>query len=235
MIEAGMVAIVTGASKGIGRAVAIELLARGVHVVGTSRSGANFDGLAAASTLGGRFHGVRSDVRLEADNRALIAETLAQFGRLDILVNNAGLGHFAPLGDLTYAQWDEVLATNLRGVFSLTKEALPTMIARRSGAIVMIGSLASRNTFAGGAAYCASKFGLLGLAECLMLDARPHNIRVATIMPGSVDTDFHPGDDHAWMLTAEDVGKSVIHVLKSEDSCLVSRVELRPFQVRSAG
>jgi len=150
-------------------------------------------------------------------------------GGLNILVNNAGLGIFAPVGDLTIEAWKEIIDTNLSGVFYCCRNAIPMLRHSGGGAIVNISSLAGRNPFAGGAAYNASKFGLNGFSEAMMLDHRRDGIRVTYVMPGSVDTDFSPRSDRAsWKIAPEDVADIVLAVLRMPERTTVSRVEVRP-------
>lgn len=151
------------------------------------------------------------------------------FGGIDILVNNAGVGIFRPVSDLTLNEWKTTLETNLSGVFYCCKEALGRMRPRGGGSIVNISSLAGRNPFATGAAYNASKFGLNGFSEALMLDHRNEGIRVTYVMPGSVDTDFSPRSGRApWKIAPEDVAAVVLAVLRMPQRTTVSRVEIRP-------
>jgi NADP-dependent 3-hydroxy acid dehydrogenase YdfG len=151
------------------------------------------------------------------------------FDGLDILVNNAGIGIFSPVAELTYEAWKETLDTNLSGVFYCCKEGIPRLRERGGGSIINISSLAGRNPFAGGAAYNASKFGLNGFSEAMMLDHRNDKIRVTYVMPGSVDTDFSPRSQRAsWKIAPEDVADVVISVLRMPERTTLSRVEMRP-------
>jgi NAD(P)-dependent dehydrogenase (short-subunit alcohol dehydrogenase family) len=154
-------------------------------------------------------------------------------GGLDVLVNNAGVGTFAHVSEITPEAWDQVIGTNLTGVFYCSHAAIPHFRKRGGGAIVNISSLAGKNAFAGGAAYNASKFGLEGLSEAMMLDLRYENVKVAYVMPGSVATEFagrEPGAADSWRLTSEDVAEIVLDILAQDRRALASRVELRPFQ-----
>ncbi|HET7699198.1 MAG TPA: SDR family oxidoreductase [Vicinamibacterales bacterium] len=233
-----MVGIVTGGSKGIGLAVARALLERGTQVAITGR---NEKDLARAHERLGGGAGVlpiAADVRNPADAQRTVDETVARFGRLDILVNNAGVGRFAHVADMSIDTWREVVDTNLSGVFYCTRAALPEMRRAGGGYIVNISSLAGKNAFTGGAAYCASKAGLNAFSEALMQEVRYDNIRVSYVMPGSVATAFsHPdgvqpqGTDD-WKLTADDVARVVVDLLSHEARSLASRVELRPSRPR---
>lgn len=226
----GKVAVVTGGTRGIGRAVVGALLEHGACVVFSARSAAAVENVEAeiAAAHGGRVRGVVADVRVEEDCERLVAAAVESFGRLDILVNNAGVGVFKPLAEMTTDEWRRQLATNLDGVFFLSRAAILHLKAAGGGWIVNVGSLAGRNAFAGGTAYNASKFGLLGLSEALMLEVRHDGIRVTCVMPGSVCTDF--GDGHAaeWMLTPDDIARVVLDVLAFPERALPSRVEIRP-------
>lgn len=226
------VAVVTGGSRGIGAAVVAALLDRGWRVVFGARDEA---GVRRAETAwkgkaGDRVSGLPGDVRRREDCERLVATALQRFGGLDLLVNNAGVGRFGPLAEMSDDQWSLQLDTNLTGVFFCCRAAIPHLRARGGGWIINVGSLAGRNPFAGGTAYNASKFGLVGLTEALMLEVRHDNIRVSCVMPGSVATDFG-GDPHAgieWKLHAEDVARVVTDLLAFPDRALPSRVELRP-------
>jgi NAD(P)-dependent dehydrogenase (short-subunit alcohol dehydrogenase family) len=224
------IAIVTGGSRGIGRGIAEALLGEGWKVWICSR-----DPQQAVKEMAGRFgdrvDGRPVDVRSQDQVERFVAEVLEADRRVDLLVNNAGLGIFAPVDQLSGEQWREVLETNLSGPFYFLRAVAPAMKARGSGWIVNVASLAARNPFAGGAAYNASKFGLLGLSEAAMLDLRQHGIRVASILPGSVDTGFsHPsgGQDRSWRLRPTDVAAMVLHLLSYPDHALPSLIEMRP-------
>ncbi len=232
---AGRVAIVTGSTKGIGRAIARDLLREGVHVTISARTAEAVERtvreLGGAEGAGGEAFGVPCDVRDPGACEALVARTVERFGRLDILVNNAGVGRFASVEELSLEDWHVQIETNLNGVFYLTRAAVPHLKERGDGWIVNIGSLAGRNPFAGGAAYNATKFGLLGMTEAMMLDLRHQGIRVSLVMPGSVSTAFggrEPGPEDAWRLTADDVARAVVDLLRYPANALPSRVELRP-------
>lgn len=225
------VALVTGGSRGIGRAVVEALLNEGWVVHLCSQSQESVDRALAAVSHRGRVFGHTVDIRSQEAVDSLVAEVVAQSGRLDCLVNNAGLGRFGPVDSLTGDDWRLVMRTNLDGAFYALHAAARVMIERGSGWIINIASLAAKNPFAGGAAYNASKFGLLGLSEAAMLDLRHHGVRVTAILPGSVDTDFRPPTrrpDTDWMLAAEDIAEAVLDVLRYPARALPSRIELRP-------
>ena len=227
------VAVVTGSSKGIGYAIAEALVRNGASVTVSSR---HTEELRAATERlnglgGGRAFGVRCDVRLPGDVQELIDRTVAEFGGLDILVNNAGVGHFAPAGELSIEQWEQTIATNLSGVFYCCREAIPHLKRRGGGWIINIASLAGKNPLAGGTAYNASKFGLVGFSEALLLDVRNDNIRVSYLMPGSVATEFNhhtPSNSDAWKIQPEDIAQVVLDLLEVPARTMPSRVELRP-------
>lgn len=226
----GQVALVSGGSRGIGRAVVETLLAEGLRVYFCSRSQESVDEALAELRRGGggeRVFGRAVDVRDEAAVGRFVAEVEKEAGRIDVLVNNAGVGLFAPVDEISGEDWRRVLGTNLDGPFYFLRATAPGMRRRGSGWVINIASLAGKNAIPGGAAYNASKYGLLGLAEAAMLDLRGDGIRVTTILPGSVDTDFHQrGGD--WMLRPEDVARAVRDLLAYPPRALPSHVELRP-------
>lgn len=227
------VAVVTGGSRGIGRGIAEALLAAGWRVHLCSRNPSSVD--EALRDLRERYagrevQGRAVDVRNQEEVETFIRGVLDRENRIDCLVNNAGLAHFGPVDELTGDQWREVLQTNLDGCFYFLHAVAPAMKRRGSGWIFNIASLAGRNPFAGGGAYNASKFGLIGLSEAAMLDLRPHGVRVAAILPGSVDTGFgHRGSrDRGWMLKPADIASMVLHLLSYPPHALPSLVEMRP-------
>ncbi len=227
----GKAAVVTGGSKGIGLAIARMLAEHGAAVTIGARNRDEVDAavLELKGSRSGRAHGVACDVRRSEDCERLIAEAVQAFGRLDVLVNNAGIGVFTSVEETSEETWRAQLATNLDGAFFCARAALP-LLKRQGGWIVNIGSLAGKNAFAGGAAYNASKFGLLGFSEALMLEVRHAGVRVTCVMPGSVGTSFGPGRHAAeeWKLTPEDVAEVVRDVLAFPERALPSRIELRP-------
>lgn len=212
------VALVTGGTKGIGRAIAERLIRAGATVVVCARNSAEIPG---AETI-------EADVADESQVKTMFATILREHGGLDILVNNAGVGLFSKLGELTPADWHKVIDTNLSGVYYCCHHGLPLIHAKGGGFIVNISSLAARNPFAGGAAYNASKFGLNGMTEAMMLDHRYENVRVCTIMPGSVSTEFGRAGKADWKIQPEDVAEAVAMVLAMPERTLISRVEIRP-------
>jgi 3-oxoacyl-[acyl-carrier protein] reductase len=229
----GKKAIVTGGSRGIGFAVAKALLAEGADVLISGRKQESLDKALKelGSVPGGKAFGFASDVSKSQDAAALFAFADKELGGLDYLINNAGIGVFRAAGELTVEEWDRVIATNLSGAFYCSREAIERFHLRKSGWIVNISSLAGKNPFAGGAAYNASKFGLNGFSEAMMLDHRNDNIRVSYVMPGSVDTGFsghEPEKKSEWKIAPEDIGEVVVDILKIPSRTLISRVEVRP-------
>ena len=222
----------TGGSRGIGLAVAAALLEQGASVVISGLSQEHLDG--ARETLAAhadRLEIVRADVRLRADVDRLVAAAVKRFGGVDILVNNAGIGAFANVADMSDDDWLRVIETNLTGVFYCCNAAIPQLRARGGGWILNISSLAGKNSFVGGAAYCASKAGLKAVSEALMQEVRHDGIRVSYVMQGSVATEFSRGGSTSgadWKLASEDVAQVVMDLLAHPDRSLPSRVELRP-------
>lgn len=227
----GRIAVVTGGSEGIGRSVVEALARQGASVVLTSRDPST--AAAVAEEVGdahpGPVLGLACDVRDPEQCRALVDATVEHFGGLHILVNNAGLGVFKPVQEMTVEEFRLQVDVNLNGVFYCTKAALPHLQEAEDAWVINMGSLASRNTFRGGAGYNASKFGLLGMTEALMLDLRYEGIRTSIIMPGSVNTGFNDHDgEREWAIQPEDIGETVLQLLSYPGHTLVSRVEMRP-------
>ena len=228
------VALITGGTKGIGYAVAESLLKQGVNVAITGRTekgakdaamhlNANENDLARAI-------GLASDVRSFKSQEEVVKEVVEEFGQLDIIVANAGIGHFASIEDLSVEKWQETIDTNLTGAFFSLKAGFNQLI-KNKGYYISISSLAGTNFFAGGAAYNASKFGLTGFSQAVMLDLRKHGVKVSTIMPGSVSTYFNgnqPNESDAWKIQGEDIGELVVDLLKMNERTLPSKIEVRP-------
>jgi 3-oxoacyl-[acyl-carrier protein] reductase len=231
----GRVALVSGGTKGIGRAIVRDFLETGFRVAFSARTPRDVEASASelSSVGGGELLGVVADVRDADACSRLVTETVERFGALDVLVNNAGVGRFAPIHEMSLEDWRVQIETNLNGVFYLSRAAVPYLKASSNAWIVNIGSLAGRNAFAGGSAYNASKFGLRGMSEAMMLDLRYDGIRVSLVMPGSVATDFgsRPADaKEGWALTPENVSRAVLDLLRFPGNAHVSRVEMRPAQ-----
>jgi len=233
----GKVAIVTGGSRGIGLAIARALVADGVQVAITGRSDAHLS--AARRTIEaagpGAVETFQADVRRHEDMKRIADATAARFGGIDFLINNAGIGVFVSVSDMTPAQWSDVIDTNLTGVFNATQAALQHLRRRGGGFVINISSLAGKNAFADGAAYCASKSGLNAFSEALMQELRYDNIRVSYVMPGSVATAFSSGDEAKgadWKISPDEVADVVVNLLRHNARSLPSRVELRPSKPR---
>jgi 3-oxoacyl-[acyl-carrier protein] reductase len=235
------VAIVTGGSRGIGRAVVEALLKEGWRVHFCSRNPESVERASAelaelAGRSGGAVEGKPVDVRHEGEVDFFVRTVAEAEGRLDCLVNNAGVGIFGPVDELSGDTFGEVIETNLYGPFYFLRAAARVMKPRGEGWIFNVASLAGKNPMAGGSAYNASKFGLIGLSEAAMLDLRRHGVRVAAILPGSVDTEFgHPpgagasgaGGASSWRLKP-DVAAMILHLLTYPPHALPSLVEMRP-------
>ncbi len=223
------IAIVTGGSRGIGRAVAEALLGEGWKVWICSREPGEAVREMAGKFGDSRIAGRAVDVRNQGEVDAFVAEVQSAAGRVDCLVNNAGMGHFAPVDELTGDQWREVIETNLNGPFYFLRAVASGMKKRGAGWVINIASLAAKNPFPGGSAYNASKFALVGMSEASMLDLRKHGIRMASILPGSVSTEFGGSQGEAdWKLQPEDIASMVLHLLSYPDNALPSLVEMRP-------
>ncbi|MCB9263899.1 MAG: SDR family oxidoreductase [Lewinellaceae bacterium] len=230
----GKTALVTGGSKGIGYGIAESLIKEGMNVAVTSRSKEAIDEAAGRlNKLGpGKAIGIAADVRNLGAQQTAVERILREWGRLDVLIANAGLGHFGSIEDLTPTQWQDTIDTNLTGVFNSIKASIPAL-KESEGYIITIASLAGTNFFAGGAAYNASKFGLVGFTQAVMLDLRHSGVKVSTIMPGSVATYFNdhtPSSADAWKIQPEDLGQMVVGLLRMHPRTLPSKVEVRPSQ-----
>lgn len=230
------VILITGGNKGIGKATADLFAEKQCQVLFTTRNSENIKEIEKDLLQKGaaKAKGYCFDIKDLSASIELAKSIKSEFGQLDVLVNNAGIGIFKSTEEMTAEEWNDVIQTNLTGVFYLTQQLLPIMIEKEKGHIVNVGSLASRNTFPGGSAYCASKFGLLGFSECLMLDVRQYNIKVSIIMPGSVNTPFNnhatESDEDTWKLTAADVADAIYDTVNTRSGHLMSRVELRPLK-----
>lgn len=226
------IAFITGGSKGIGYGIAEALMMQNMKVAVTSRSKKAAD--EAASKLNasgtGEAIGIEADVRDANSQQKAVDLVMKKWGTLDVLIANAGIGHFGHIESLTTEQWQETIDTNLTGVFLSIKASLAAL-KKSKGYIITIASLAGTNFFAGGSAYNASKFGLVGFTQALMLDVRNDGIKVTTIMPGSVATYFNQGEpkpEDAWKIQPEDIGQMVADLLKMHPRTLPSKIEVRP-------
>ena len=233
----GRSAIITGGSRGIGFAIAAALRSAGANVLICGRSAGALDAAAArlatvaVSTKAGRVFFIVSDVRSPEQAQSLVDAAIEQMGGVDILVNNAGVGRFLPLTDLTVKDWQEIIDTNLSGVFYSCRAVIPAMRRCGGGWIINVSSLAGKHPFATGTAYCASKAGLNAFTESLMQEVRGDGIRVSCVLPGSVNTEFaggEPSEEAEWKLTPSDVARVVVDLLCHPSRSLPSRVELRP-------
>lgn len=230
----GMVAIVTGSTKGIGLAIARALVGSGADVCVSGRHEEEVE--KAVQQLNdideGRVTGVVCDMRSEEEVRSLVEHTVEEFGGLDILINNAGIpGEFVPVAEMTPDNFRAVLETNLFGVFYACHAAIPEMKKRGGGYIINISSLAGTNAHPQMSAYNASKFGLNGFSEALMQEVRYDGIKVSYVMPGSVNTDFgrkERSGDHSWQLQPDDIARVVVDLLHHDERSLPSRIEIRP-------
>ena len=227
----------TGGSRGIGLATARVLLGQGASVVITGTTQSHLD--AAAESLGNtdRVLPIRADVRKYQEVETAFADASARFGGIDVLVNNAGVGVFRPVADMTVEEWHQVVDTNLTGVFYCCRAALPIMKQRGGGWIINVSSLASRNAMVNGAAYCASKSALNAFSESLMQEVRYEGIRVAYVLPGSVNTGFGSltNTKSDWALSPDDVAQVVSDLIAHPARSLPSRVEIRPAQPARKG
>jgi 3-oxoacyl-[acyl-carrier protein] reductase len=229
----GKVALVTGASRGIGLAISRGLSEMGAKLGLCARDPKGLQGAADEfQRAGTTVLALPADVTRAGDIASLVREVERALGPIEILVNNAGTIYAGPTHEASEAAWDAVLDTNLKAVFLLGKAVTPGMINRRSGHIINIASLAGKNAFAGGGIYCASKWGLLGLTQCMAEDLRSYGIRVSAICPGSVATDFspHSGKDPRKMLQAEDIAHAVKMIVTQAPQSFISEIVLRPTQ-----
>jgi len=225
-------ALITGGSKGIGYGIAASLIEQNMRVALTSRylEAATEAAEKLNQTGRGEAFGLEADVRdLDAQQKS-VDQIVERWGGLDVLIANAGVGHFGSIEEMSLDQWNETIDINLTGVFNSIKAAIPAL-KKSKGYIITIASLAGTNFFSGGSAYNASKFGLVGFTQAVMLDLRYSGIKVTTIMPGSVSSYFHnqePGDKDAWKIQPEDLGQMVVDLLKMDPRTLPSKIEVRP-------
>lgn len=226
----GKVAIVTGGTKGIGYAIATAMLQENMKVAITGRSQEAADKAAQALGNADQVIGIEADVRNYESQQNAVAKVVEKWGKLDAMIANAGVGHFVDITDMTPQQWQEVIDVNLTGVFFSTKAALPAL-KESKGYLMTVSSLAGTNFFAKGAAYNASKFGVVGFSQAVMLDVRSAGVKVTTIMPGSVATHFndHPvTEKEAWKIQPIDIGQMVVDLLRMNPRTLPSKIEVRP-------
>ncbi|GIV34487.1 MAG: short-chain dehydrogenase [Chitinophagales bacterium] len=225
----GKAAIVTGASKGIGKAITQALLEKGVRVAGWSRS--------APDIHHPQFTYIKTDIsKMQEADSAFEKSLMALSNELHILINNAGLGFFAKLEDITPEQWHQMFNTNVHGLYYVTRKAIPLMKAQQLGHIVNIASIAGLTGIEEATGYCATKFAVRGISQSLFKELRKHNIKVTSICPGSVNTEFFNNVEgttaNETMIHPEDLAASVIHLLETPDNFLPVELEVRPLNVR---
>src|SRR5690625_326264 len=228
----GKVALVTGGSKGIGLGIAQALVAAGMNVTITARNQKQVE--AAAQQLNnagpGRERGRRCDLRDLVERSVVLTRTVREFGHLDVAIANAGAGGYAAIDELEPETWHNIIDTNLTGVFYTVKAAVEQLKQSR-GYLITVASLAGTNFFERGSAYNASKFGLVGFTQAVMLDLRKYGVKTTTIMPGSVATYFNdnePAEKDAWKIQPEDIGEMVLYLLRVPERTLPSKIEVRP-------
>jgi 3-oxoacyl-[acyl-carrier protein] reductase len=230
---AGKIALVTGGSRGIGRAIAQKLASLGADVAICGRDSVKLaETEALLRLLNVRTFAISTDVTKESDVTSLVERLESEFGPIALLVNNAGLGLFGPVHEKSEEEWDRLMNTNLKSVFLVSRAVVPGMIKRGGGDIINISSLAGKNVFAGGGIYCASKWGVQGLSGCMAEELREHGIRVSTVCPGSVATEFsgRGPKDATKVLKPEDVAHVVAMLAMQGEQSFASSVELRPLR-----
>lgn len=226
----GKVAYITGGTKGIGKGVAKALLDRGMKVAITGRSSESVEKAQDELKGSGQVLGIVSDVARWDNEKEAVACVMEEWGKIDLVFANAGVGHFASIEEMTLEQWHQTINTNLSGVFHTVKASVEAL-KQSKGYLMTLASLAGTNFFENGAAYNASKFGLVGFTQAVMLDLRKYGIKTTTIMPGSVATyfnDHQPGPDDDWKIQPEDIGKMVVDLMEMEPRTLPSKIEVRP-------
>jgi 3-oxoacyl-[acyl-carrier protein] reductase len=234
----GKIAVVTGATRGIGRAIAERLLDEGMSVAICGRLQKSVDGAVRELSTKGPVFGMTADVSDLMQVETFVAAVDNHYGGVDVLINNAGSGRFGPVAELSPQDWHQMIGTNLTGVYYSCRAILPILRKRSGGGdVINVSSLAGANAFAGGSAYNASKFGLNGFSEAMMLDYRHEGIRVSYVMPGSVDTEFGGGTTGSsgnqesggdWKINPADIADVVVTMLAMPRRTTVSRVEIRP-------
>jgi len=224
------IAYITGGTRGIGLGIAKSLLKEGYKVAISSRDQTHIDDAVAHLNTPDAVLGIVSDVTRLGDEQNAVQAILKKWGSLDILIANAGIGHFAPVDKMDPNDWHTMIDTNLNGVFHTLKAGVEALKSSK-GYFLTMASLAGTNFFAQGAGYNATKFGLVGFTQAAMLDLRPYDIKVSTIMPGSVASYFRgniPSDKDAWKIQPEDIGQIVVDLLKMHPRTLPSKIEVRP-------
>ena len=229
------VACITGASKGIGKETALALAHKGASIAISARSKDLLERTAEeAISYGVKVFSFVGDMSIEDDIKKFISETVNELGGLDILINNAGFGHFYPIADFPTKDWDEMFNLNVRGLFITTRESLPHLRKAGESVIVNIASLAGKNAFVKGGGYAATKHAVIGFSRCLMLEERKYGVRVLTICPGSVATNFFDKHHDSFdpkrdrILRGEDVAESIVHMIRLSQRAMVSEIDIRP-------
>jgi 3-hydroxy acid dehydrogenase / malonic semialdehyde reductase len=215
-------ALITGASRGIGRSTALRL-SRDFDIIAVARTKSELESLAKEIEAG---DGKCRTIPLDLSDHAATDHALGGVD-CDVLVNNAGVGPLKPFLELTAGEWHRIVDLNFNALFHVTRAVLPGMIKRGHGHVIVVGSIAGRSAFVGGTAYAASKRAVAGFAECLMLEVREHGVKVSTVNPGSVATGFSPRADASWMLSPEDVAESIAHIVAAPRGVLVHSLEIR--------
>ena len=233
MSLSGQIAVVTGAGRGIGKSISVSLAGAGATVVLVSRTVEQLESVQRdIESAGGKAVSIRADITRQEEVAGLFGEVIRRFARLDILVNNAGIGKFVSVKDMRVEDFDAMWNLNVRGLFLCTQQALPIMEQQRNGIIVNISSLAGKNALVNGAGYAATKWAVRGFAKSLMLEERQYNIRIVTISPGSVDTDFagHGTESSraGKVLSPEDVAEAVLAAVNMHPRAMVSEIDIRP-------
>ncbi len=228
--------IITGASKGIGRACALMLAEKGCRLVLTARTRPLLEEVAdGVCRRGGEAHSLTLDMSLEKDIREMVNETVRLLGGIDVLINNAGLGIFKPIAETSTEEWDTMFNLNMRGLFIATREALPHLRKAGESFVVNVASLAGKNPIPGGAGYAATKHAVMGFTKSLMLEERKNGLRTLAICPGSVDTPFFDrhrdmlnDDKRKRILKANDVASAIVHALELPQNAMISEIDIRP-------
>lgn len=231
-IKQGQVAYITGGTKGIGKGIAQALLAAGYRVAISGRSLAAVEQVARELGPTDQVLALASNVTRYEDEVEAVAQIVKQFGRLDIVIANAGVGIFATIEELSIEDWNTMIDTNLTGVFHTLKASV-AQLKQNKGYYISVASLAGINFFATGSGYNASKFGVVGFTQAAMLDLRAHDVKVTTILPGSVTSHFNnhePNEKDAWKIQPEDIGELVVDLLKMNPRALPSKIEIRPLK-----
>ncbi len=228
----GRVALVTGAGRGIGRAICESLSRAGASVVAVARTAQQIEGVVRELVdRGGSAVAIRADVAEEGDVQVLFDQVRARFGRLDVLINNAGQGRFGPLEEFSAADFDRVVAVNLRGTFLCCRQAARMMIAQRAGYIINISSVVGFKGYPNQSAYTAAKHGVLGLTKSLAAELHRHGVRVSAVLPGGVDTELvraaRPDLDRSALMQPDDIAQTVLYLLSLSDRAAVDQIYIR--------